>query len=310
MKVILVARPETIDQLISQSEAGFSNNAKKVALGAAAVAATATAPAWAGATLLGASALAVKKYGLSKEGAKEGFRDATSIANNLLAIPKSQELDIAQKLEKLSKNLDLPTNLTYIPLEQAHCLKLGIGDMPTNGSFYISHPILEEVFIRPAEYTSILAKEKEAAFLNLASALGAKTIHLESVNIKQTSGFFGSKVKPSVIAQQIGINAKFDSKGVLIKDIYKIFDKPNGNPHIPKEIERWTKLDPDLRQLAKDRMEQNLSMLRIKLSFKEVNTGGAQIALALAGKKLNIGGEYQHLNESTWDFTVEFFENN
>ena len=62
--------------------------------------------------------------------------------------------------------------------------------MPVDGSFYISHPILENVFIRPAEYTAVLAKEKEAAFMNLASALGAKTIRLESFYIKESGGFW------------------------------------------------------------------------------------------------------------------------
>ena len=308
MRVILVARPETVEMLINQSESGFSGGAKKLAFGAAAVAAGATAPAWAGATLLGASALAAKKYGLSKEGVKEGLRDATTLANTLLSIKDKPELDLEEKLNKLSLNLNLPVSITYVPLDQAGSLELGIGGIPVDGSFYISHPILENVFIRPAEYTAVLAKEKEAAFMNLASALGAKTIRLESFYIKESGGFFGSKVKPNILAQQIGINARFDSKGQLEKNIYKEFNKPKFSPHVPDEIQQWTKIDPDLRQLAKDRLTNNLSNINVKLSFKEVNTGGAQIALALAGKKLNIGGEYQTINESSWDFSVEFYE--
>src|SRR5690606_30149309 len=125
---------------------------------------------------------------------------------------------------------------------------------------------------------------------------------------KESGGFFGAKVKPNILAQQIGIHARFDSKGRLEKHIYKEFNKPKRLPHVPDEIKQWTKIDTDLRQLAKDRLENNLSSINVKLNFREVSTGAAQVALALAGKKLNIGGEYQTINESSWDFSVEFYE--
>lgn len=62
--------------------------------------------------------------------------------------------------------------------------------------------------------------------MNLASALGAKTIRLESFYIKESGGF-GSKVKPNILAQQIGINARFDSKGQLEKIFIKNLTSQN-----------------------------------------------------------------------------------
>ena len=127
------------------------------------------------------------------------------------------------------------------------------------------------------------------------------------VILKNLESFFGAKVKPNILAQQIGIHARFDSKGRLEKHIYKEFNKPKRLPHVPDEIKQWTKIDTDLRQLAKDRLENNLSSINVKLNFREVSTGAAR-CLSTCREKLNIGGEYQTINESSWDFSVEFYE--
>jgi len=51
--------------------------------------------------------------------------------------------------------------------------------MPKDGSLYVQHPILPDYYIPPEDFARTLAKEKEAAFRQLASALGAKevTVH-------------------------------------------------------------------------------------------------------------------------------------
>ena len=307
MKLILVATPQKLEKILESSISQFGGNAKKFAFGVAAAAATVTAPVWAGATLVGASAIAVTRYGLNKDGVRAGIQDAQKVASFLLN-EKKQPIELQEKLAVIADYLKLPVPIVYVPLDQAHFLQFNIGDSPSNGSFYISHPFLEDVFIRPAEYAQTLAKEKEAAFIHLASTLGAKSIHLNSVTIHKTNSLFGSKAKPHLIAPQIGIKASFDAKGEMIKDVYKQYHRPKREPYIPKELERWVKIDPALRQLAVDRMELNLASVRVNLAFKEISNSGTQIAAALAGKKFEIGGQIEKIHESTWQFIVEFFD--
>lgn len=309
MKLILVATPQKLEQILESTISNIEGNAKKLAFGVAATAATMTAPVWAGAALIGASAIAATRYGLSKDGVKEGIKDAKSIAG-LLLNEKKQPIELQEKLAAIAEHLKLPVPIVYIPLDQAHFLQFDIGDSPSNGSFYISHPFLEDVFIRPAEFAQTLAKEKEAAFIHLASTLGAKSIHLNSVTINQTNNMFGGKIKPHILAPQLGIKASFDAKGEVIKEVYKQYHPPKRPPYVPKELEQWVKIDPALRQLAVDRMELNLASVKVSLLFKEVSNSGTQIATALAGKKFEIGGQIQKIHESTWHFFVEFFDKN
>ena len=71
------------------------------------------------------------------------MRDATTLANSLLFIKDKPELDLEEKLNKLSLNLNLPVSLTYVPLDQAGSLELGIGDMPVDGSFTLAIQFLK-----------------------------------------------------------------------------------------------------------------------------------------------------------------------
>ena len=308
MRLILVATPKRLEKMLEEAcSTFFGGNTKKFALGVAAAAATVTAPAWAGATLIGASALAIGKYGLSKKGIKSGVQDLSEAAEYLLSSEK-QPTELKEKLDLIAEHLKLDVPIVYVPLEEVHHLQFDIGEAPTNGSFYVSHPFLENVFIRPAEFNKTLAKEKEAAFIRLAAALGAKSIHLNSVTIQQTNQIFGQKIKPHLLAPQIGIKATFNEKGELVKDVYKQYHKPKKQPFVPPELEKWVKLDPALRQLATDRMDLNLASVKVSLQFKDTKTTGSEIALALAGRKFDIGGKIEKIQESTWQFYVEFFD--
>ena len=289
MHLILVATPKKLQALLEDALSSFSYNAKRLAHNLS----------------TSFSSNVCKEY----ENLEKKHSNDQDYAATLLNY-KVQPLELQQQLKIITEHLELPVPIHYIPLDQSSHLQFDIGDLPTNGSFYVSHPFLENVFIRPAEFNKVLAKEKEAAFVRLAAALGAKTIHLNSVMINQTSHFFGSKIKPSIVAQQIGIKATFDSKGEVIKDIYKQYHKPKREPYVPKELEKWVKLDPALRQLAQDRLDLNLASVKVNLQFKDTHTGGSEIAIALAGRKFEIGGQIQKIHDCTWQFFIEFFDKN
>ena len=288
MKLILVASPKKLETLLEQALDSFSYTAKKFADNVA------------NASQSLATTIQKQYQSLTNKSSEE-------IAACLLST-KTPPLELQQKLTIIAEHLELPVPILYVPLDQTEHLQFDIGDSPSNGCFYVSHPLLESVFIRPSEFNSVLAKEKEIAFIRLAAALGAKTIHLNSVEVTQKNQIFGSKIKPHLLAPQLGIQAHFDHKGELIKEVYKQYHKPKRAPYIPQQLERWVKLDPALRQLAEDRIELNLASSKIKLQFKDTKTTGNQIALALAGRNLEIGGKVQKIYESSWSFSVEFFD--
>ena len=293
MKLILVATPKKLEQFLDDALSGFSHTAKRFA---DSIAQTSQALS---------QSLNKQYYLFSKD--KPTAEAEQAIACEILS-KKNQPLELKEKLDIIAEHLALNIPILYVPLDQTEHLEFDIGEAPTNGSFYVSHPFLENVFIRPAEFNKTLAKEKEAAFIRLAAALGAKTIHLNSVTIQQTNQFFGQKAKPHLLAPQIGIKATFNEKGELVKDVYKQYHKPKKQPFVPNELERWVKLDPALRQLATDRMDLNLASVKVSLQFKDTKTTGSEIALALAGRKFEIGGKIEKIQESTWQFHVEFFD--
>lgn len=286
MKLILVATPKKLESLLEDILSSFSYNAKKF----------------------------VNSFSSSYSQNTQNLQPLNKDLNidkphvDTLVTPKKNTFELQEKLQIISEHLELSVPIHYVPLDQTEHLQFDIGDAPSNGSFYISHPILEDVFIRPAEFNRILAKEKETAFVKLAAALGAKIIKINSVNITQKNQVFGKKIKPSTLAPNLGIKACFDEKGELIKDIYKQYHKPKRPPYIPQDLQRWVKLDSDLRQLAHDRIELNLASVKISLQFKETKTTGTEVAMVLAGKNFEIGGKIERIQESSWQFFIEFFD--
>lgn len=306
--LILVASPEHIDKLILQAESSFGRHAKKAVIGAAAIAATTTVGSMvAGASLIGASAMAVKKYGFSKDAISGGVNDLKELTSNFL---KSEDLTLIQiedKLQRLSDLLELRTSIKYVPLKHVKKLNLSLGEIVTDGTFFIEHPFLHNAYIRPAEYDSVLAKEKSAAFKSLAGALGAKTIKLISFQSNEATGFFSSKVSPNVVAPEVGLNATFDDKGTITQSYFATFKEPLNPPRIPANLEKWVSFDPDLRCLAQDRLDNNLQNMTIALHFKKESHGASEIAACIINKGFNAGGKYKKVTESTWTFEVDFY---
>lgn len=223
-------------------------------------------------------------------------------------VVEEEEFLLERILEKIQNELALSSQISYVTPSNASSLKLGIGDKPTNGSFYIKHPLLEDFYIRPSEYELTLAREKEAAFRSLASCLGAKSITLLDAKLIDSSGKIklNSKTMQSV-SSNIGISASFDKNGVVSREVYSEFGLPRKEPYIPAELKLWTEFDPDLRTMARDRLDGHLIKHRISLRFMDNFSGGGKIAAEIANKGLDIGGKIAKNLSSVWIFEVEYY---
>lgn len=222
-----------------------------------------------------------------------------------LSIRKLTGEALLQRLED-ELRLGVPIAL-YEQSEATKLFKFDVGHIPKDGSLYVQHPILPNYYIPPEDFGRTLAKEKEAAFRQLASALGAKELRLVSADVHSKRGWFGTKVSVPEVAAQLGVRVEFDSKGSFVKKVYSRFGRPSQSPQVPKELRAWVEMDPDLRTMAHDRTKGHLLEHHITLEFKERMGAGGEVAAAVAGRGLTAGGSYERLHHSVWYFEAEYW---
>jgi hypothetical protein len=227
----------------------------------------------------------------------------SAIAN--LSMRKLTEEELLQRLED-ELRLGIPIAL-YDQSEATRLFKFDVGHMPKDGSLYVQHPILPNYYIPPEDFARTLAKEKEAAFRQLASALGAKELRLVSADVHSKKGWFGTKVSVPEVASQLGVRIEFDSNGSFVRRVYSRFGRPRQPPHVPKDLRAWVEMDPDLRTMARDRTKGHLLQHHITLEFKECMGAGGDVAAAVAGRGLTAGGAYEALYHSVWHFEAEYW---
>lgn len=240
----------------------------------------------------------------------------TSIASRIFRKMKEKDKVVNDKhefikekiLKKIQEELSLSSEIYCIDPAEANSIKLDIGDKPTNGSFYIKHPLLDDLYIRPCDYETTLAREKETAFRKLASSLGAKKITLKDAKFYDQKGNLSADTKlPHAVSSNVGISAQFNKSGELIREVYSEFGNPRKEPYVPEDLKKWTEIDPDLRTMAHDRLEGHLLKHQVTLKFKEAFTGGGRIAAEIAKKGLDIGGSMSKNISSVWVFEVEYY---
>ncbi len=225
--------------------------------------------------------------------------------------PKTQKkLPILKEeiLKTIQEELKLSTRIHCVSPEEAKNIQFDIGDRATNGSFYLQHPFLGNVYIRPSDYETTLAREKEAAFRRLASTLGAKSITLKDAKFFEKNGDLSVNTKlPHIVCSNIGISANFESNGAVVKEVYSEYGIPRKAPYIPDELKTWVNIDSDLRTMAQDRLEGHLIKHQVTLKFKDSFTGGGKVAVEIAKKGLDVGGAISKNVSSVWSFEVEYY---
>jgi len=204
--------------------------------------------------------------------------------------------------------LDLGVSpVLFNPSDAVRMFKFGVGHTPSDGTVYVQHPIIPDAYINPADFSRTVSKEKEAAFRQLASALGAKKLTLINANVQTKRSIFGSSVSIPEAATQIGIKVEVDQSGSLVKKVYSEYGEPRRAPHIPPDLQPWVDMDPDLRTMARDRIEGHLLKNTITLEFKEGIGIGGEVAAKLAGRGFSITGSYSAICHSVWYFDVEYY---
>jgi hypothetical protein len=211
-------------------------------------------------------------------------------------------------LEQLEAELRLGIPIAlYDQSEAIRLFQFGVGHTPRSGSVYVQHPILHGHYIPPEDFARVLAKEKEAAFRQLASALGAKELRLVSAEVRSKKGWLGTRVNVPEAASQLGLRVEFDNSGALVRRVHSQFGKPKLPPRVPDDLRPWVEMDPDLRTMARDRTEGHLLAHQVTLEFQERMGVGGDIAALMAGRGMTAGGSYEALHHSIWHFEAEYW---
>lgn len=218
-------------------------------------------------------------------------------------------VDKGTMLSAIQQSLGLGAVLNHVPLDEAHSVSLSMGQISRNNSFYISHPIKGDFYIPLQDYNKLLGKEKNNVFMELAAALGAKSIYLEDASFYNAKGKVEtdfSVLKPA--AMDIGINANFEKDGSIKKEIYSSFDKPRRSPMIPTHLQKWVDIDSDLSLMATHRLNNGLRSHQISLHFNDILEGAAEVAAKITGTNKGIGIKSSAAKSisSTWVFKVEY----
>lgn len=213
-------------------------------------------------------------------------------------------------LSAIQQSLGLGASLGHMTLDESRTISLGMGQISRNNCFYISHPIKDDIYIPLQEYNKLLAKEKSNVFMELAAALGAKSIYLEDASFYNTKGQVEtdfSVLKPA--AMDIGINAKFEKDGSIKKEVYSSFDKPRRAPTVPIHLQTWVDIDSDLSLMATHRLNNGLRSHQISLTFDDSLNGAAETAAIITSinKGVSLKASASRQISSTWVFKVEYY---
>lgn len=245
-----------------------------------------------------------------KMGMYKYYARAIKSVNKKIKLKSISLLSETEVLEGISANFDFGIPIKRInPTNARSELNLGPGHHPSNGSFYMKHPIYQEIYLPAQDFSKSICTEKEAAFQKIAASLGAKSIKLESIQSNKKRSFIGGQISAKEIASDLGINVNTESDGSIKKQVFKEFNKPKfKSPFIPNELLPWVDFDPDLRTMAFDRLEANARKSIVKLEFSQSLGLGGEITAKLASRGISFGGSTKLINHSIWSFEVEYYE--
>ena len=199
--------------------------------------------------------------------------------------------------------------LAVSPAEAEQAFRFDTLTPPQDGSLYVQNPCNINHYILPSEYDVRMAREKVAAFRQLAAQLGAKKLTLVSASLKsKKSGFWGrAKSTLPEAAAQAGLVATFDADESVSHQVYAEYGKPVKPPSIPESLRAWIETDPDFRSMAHDRMEARLERDRVALELKSTSSFDASVVAMMNKIGVAVGGKFESLIHSVWNYEVEYW---
>ena len=189
---------------------------------------------------------------------------------------------IEDKASIILKGMKIPTEVTYISLEDAKKLKIPKEDKVTENSFFIKHPHIQGLYIRPENFQIELAKAKENVYIQLAIAFGAKEIRLVTNSLNHSNKKVNSNIPLPQYGLLSGFGVSFNSTTNQYRSTVIAFDPTDHDPYIPSDLQEWVDQDMELQTMwdgRKDGKRQKTHTMKLHY-FNETN-GSVQVAASL-----------------------------
>lgn len=193
------------------------------------------------------------------------------------------------------------------PAEAQRAFRFDVGQYPVDGSLYMQHFMEPEYYLLPSDYNPRLARQKAAVFKMIAADLGARRVEIVSAQTMERNWFGKPKIPIPEAAVQIGIEASFDSAGLIKRSTVAEFDRPKTEPRVLPKHQRWVSEYPDLAAMVHGRLEQRMRRDKVSLEMKDTCSIGAKVVADLAGKGVELGGRYQSVAHSLWHYEIEYW---
>jgi len=212
-------------------------------------------------------------------------------------------------LERMNSALGM--SVPAVRVEAADALRLfkfEKSHIPTNGEFYIQHPVRKDQYILAVEFSTKFIAEKHAAFQKLAAALGAKSATLRHVRTKQAKSIFAGRVPIEEIGATVGINFKVDKSGNVSESRSTTYGRPSKSPFVPEELRDWVQSDTELENMAFSRLEANALSSRINISTSSKQGLVADLVAKMSEREVSASYRNSDLSTTVWEFEVEYHD--
>ena len=287
-RIVLVASDSKYQEIIDQTDW------KRVAL-----AAGGPMTFYLGGGLAGGLALAGALFGAA---AASSYLGATFLAMDALAKEKSKERPF---LKRVFTKGELPIP-HLAPAGARSRFRFDVGG-PDDGAIYIANPCLPDYYLPPAVVNERLAQEKLAAFMQIASALGAKKIDVKSGESMKTEAKGEAELPLTDAAAQVGLGDNFKSSNAFDRQVVAEFGKPTKAPHVPHGFDGWLDTEPTLRGMVRTRLDGEPTKIAVSLQFGSMVDIGADATAKFSDRGLKVGGAFRKVATSRWSFDVEFW---
>ena len=176
---------------------------------------------------------------------------------------------------------------------------------PLDGCAYVLNPCSENHYLLPALANERLSQEKLAAFIDINASLGARRLEVLSASAEMSAKHARANLREAAV--QVGLESCVDTAGMVARQAYMEFDAPRKLPFVEDRHRMWLKSDPLLATLANTRLTSEVRTMQATLRFDETIDVSAGACAEIAGRGINVGGEYRAVCGSTWSFAVEFW---
>jgi hypothetical protein len=194
------------------------------------------------------------------------------------------------------------------PAEAARRFRFDHG-LPHDGALYVLDPVVaaRDRYLRAAVANERLAQEKVAAFVSIASSLGARRIEVVSASAERVGA--GAKVRSPLpdTAAQIGLGVRVDAEGRVARQVLMELDPPKSSPEVREDLRAWLEVDPMLRALVDTRLAGSARTAAFSLQVADVLELDASLAAELEARGVSLGGAFRHVASSTWTFAIEWW---